>query len=140
MQLSNPYQQYKEQSLSTLTPGELLIKLFDELAKQMSLAKLKIESKDYAAVNDSLQKCQTIVQTLAGSLDMRYPISGDLKNMYAFLSGQLLQANLKKNSKILSDCLPLVRDLRDSFDQAEKISRKQSVQRSTVNAIGGRPV
>lgn len=137
MQLMNPYQQYKEQSLSTLTPGELLIKLFDELSKQMTLAKIKINDKDYGAVNNALQKCQTIVNTLSSSLDMRYPISKELRSMYAFISGQLLQANLKKNAKIIEDCLPLVRDLRDSFDQADKISRKQSVQRT---AVGGRTV
>lgn len=135
MQPSNPYQQYKEQSLSTLTPGELLIKLFEELAKQMTLAKIKINAKDYGAVNTSLQKCQTIVNTLANSLDMRYPISKELRNMYAFLSGQLLQANMKKDAKIIEDCLPLVRDLRDSFDQADKINRKQSVRQA---AMGGR--
>lgn len=132
MQLTNPYQQYKEQSLSTLTPGELLIKLFDELSKQMTLAKIKINDKDYGAVNNALQKCQTILHTLSGSLDMRYPISKELKNMYMFISGQLLQGNLKKDIKLIEDCIPLVRDLRDSFDQAEKISRKQSVQRAAV--------
>lgn len=135
MQLSNPYQQYKEQSLATLTPGELLIKLYEELAKQMTLAKIKIGTKDYAAVNTALQKCQTIVNTLASSLDMRYPISKELRNMYAFISGQLLQANLKKDAKLIEDCLPLVRDLRDSFDQADKISRKQTVRTTTM---GGR--
>lgn len=130
MQLANPYQQYKEQSLSTLTPGELLVKLFDELAKQMTLAKIKIGVKDYGAVNTALQKCQTIVNTLSSSLDMRYPISKELRNMYAFISGQLLQANLKKDAKVIEDCIPLVRDLRDSFDEANKISRKQSVRQA----------
>lgn len=137
MAFANPYQQYKEQSLSTLTPGELLIKLFDELVKQMTLAKIKIGVKDYGAVNNALVKSQTILNTLANSLDMRYPISKELKSMYAFILQQLLQANLKKDSKIIDDCIPLVRDLRESFDQADKLSRKQAFQRAPV---GGRTI
>ncbi len=137
MQLANPYQQYKEQSLSTLTPGELLVKLYEELAKQLTLAKIKINTKDYAAVNAALTKSQTIVATLADSLDMRYPISKELRDMYIFIAQQLLQANLKKDAKIVEDCIPLVRDLRDAFEQANKISRKQAQQR--VN-VGGNAV
>jgi flagellar protein FliS len=125
MVAKNPYAQYKEQSLSTLAPGEELVKLFDELLKQNNVAVKAIEGKDYALANDSLTKAQTILGTLASSLDMRYPISANLRDLYIFLSQQLLKANMRKDVKIVNECIPLMRDLRDSFEQAEKISRKQ---------------
>lgn len=132
MQLANPYQQYKEQSLATLTPGEILVKLYEELTKQLMLAKIKIEAKDFGAVNNALTKSQTIVNTLASSLDMRYPISKELRDMYVFISQHLLQANLKKDAKMVEECIPLVKDLRDAFEQADRISRKQTQQRVGV--------
>lgn len=130
----NPYQQYKEQSLSTLAPGELLVKLYEQLIKQMHLGKIGIEKSDFAVANDALTKSQTIVSTLAASLDMRYPISQELKDMYIFLAQQLMKANMQKNAAILENCLPLVKDLRDSFDQADKLNRKQQAH------VGGKAV
>lgn len=121
--LTNAYAQYKKQSLSTMAPGELLVKLFDELIKQCRLAVIHIEKKDLAAANESLMKSQTIVSTLDSSLDMRYPISGELHNFYIFFAQQIRKANLEKNVNILNELVPLLKELRDSFTQAEKLSR-----------------
>jgi flagellar protein FliS len=130
---TNPYQQYKEKSLAMLTPGEILVKLYEEMIKQLTLAKLKIDKKDFGAVHDCLTKCQAILATLSDSLDMRYPISADLRNLYIFLTKHILTANLKKDKKMVEDCIPIVRDLRDSFDEADKISRM-----SAAGAVSGR--
>lgn len=130
----NPYQQYKEQSLSTLAPGELLVKLYDEMIKQMRIAVLGIEKKDFAKVNDSLVKAQSIVGTLESSLDMQYEVSQNLRQLYIFIAKQLMQANIKKDIGMIEDCIPIVRDMRDSFEQADKITRKSHA------AVGGRAV
>ena len=79
MYTANPYQQYKEQSLNTLSPGEIVVKLYDELIKQMRISLIGIEKKDYAQVNNALNKAQTIIGTLESSLDMKYEVSkGDV--------------------------------------------------------------
>jgi len=132
MSTNNPYAQYKEQSLSTLAPGELLVKLFDELLKQCRLGAMGIRSKDLGSANDSLTKAQTIVSTLAEALDMRYPISKELRDMYVFLAKELLRANLQKDVRMVNAVIPIIKDLRESFDQAEKINRRQQ------HAVGGR--
>lgn len=126
MQGTNPYQQYKEQSLSTLTSGELLVKLYDESIKQMRIALNGLEKKDYGVVNESLNKVQTILHTLDSSLNMQYEISANLHDLYIFISKELRDANLKKEGSHIEDCIPLMRELRDSFEQADKITRMQS--------------
>ena len=131
---ANAYTQYKNQSLSTMAPGELLVKLFDEMIKQCRLAVIHIEKKDLAAANDSLIKSQTIVSTLDSSLDMRYPVSKELHDFYVFFAKQLLKANMEKNVAVINDLLPLLKDLRDSFDQAEKQSRRKQ------HAVGGKAI
>lgn len=138
MQARNPYTQYKEQSLSTMAPGELLVKLFDEVIKQCRLSAIAIRSKDYGQANDGLTKSQTIITTLMSSLDMRYPISTELREMYVFLGKQLLNANLQKDAILIEQVLPLIKDLRDSFEQADKISRQNKHVPAAV--IGGRAV
>lgn len=132
---ANPYQQYKEKSLSTLAPGELLVKLYDELVKQMRLAVLAMDKKDYGLVNASLTKSQTILGVLESSLNMQVPISENLRELYIFIAHQLLKSNVDKSAGPITDCIPLIRDLRDSFEQADKISRKEH-----AGVAGGRAV
>lgn len=50
----NPYQKYQQQSVMTMTPGEMLTRLFDELIKQLSAFKEYNSQKDYALANDAL--------------------------------------------------------------------------------------
>lgn len=127
---TNVYQQYKEQSLSTMSPGEILVKLFDELIKQMHIALRGLEKNELGVVNDALTKSTIIVSTLESSLNMKYEISDNLHNLYIFIGQQLIEANEKKEAQPVLDCMSLVRDLRDSFEQADKISRKE--QRSNL--------
>jgi flagellar protein FliS len=133
--LPNPYQQYKEQSLNTMSSGEILVKLFDECVKQLNIGQRAILAKDYAKTNDSLSKTQEIIDTLSISLDMNYEISQQLRPMYTFLSQRVMQANMKKDAAIIAEVLPLLKELRGSFDEAQKLSR-----RPQYSAVGGRAI
>ncbi|MBP5605374.1 MAG: flagellar protein FliS, partial [Ruminiclostridium sp.] len=48
---ANAYSEYKKQSLQTLTPMEIVVKLYDEAEKQMNLAIIDIGGKNYAGAN-----------------------------------------------------------------------------------------
>lgn len=116
-----------------MSPSEILIKLFDEVSKQLHIAQLSIPKKDFSKANDSLCKSREIIETISYSLDMNMPISENLRQMYNFISSQILQANVKKDTQIIDSILPLVKDLRDSFCEAQKTSRleqQNAVRRS----------
>ncbi len=123
--MTNPYTQYKQQSLSTLTPGEIVVRLFEEASKQLHSATLSIEEKDFAKANEALIKAQQIFAGLTASLDMRYPISLQLRELYQFVLQELRMANIKKDTAMIGELLPLIEDFRDTFRQAEKLSRIQ---------------
>ena len=42
------YQQYKQQSINSMTPGELLLLLYDELVKRGTMASIDLDNKDYS--------------------------------------------------------------------------------------------
>ncbi|MDR2908394.1 MAG: flagellar export chaperone FliS [Oscillospiraceae bacterium] len=131
--MTNAFAQYKNQSLSVMTQGELLVKLFDEITKQCQIARIGIEKADFITANFALVKAQSILSTLAESLDMRYPVSKNLHELYIFFARQFMEANSKNTVKPIDDVMPLIKDLRASFEQAEKLSRSQQ-------AIGGQAV
>lgn len=138
---NNPYDSYKQQSVMTMTHGEMLVRLYDEVIKQMNSAKRSIGDKDASATNQSLQKCQRILNYLDNTLDKKYEVSASLSSLYDFFIQQTLAANVRKDASLLEDLIPMIVDLRDTFVQAEKLSR-MSTQRpmtqtnSFVGAVG----
>ena len=121
----NPYQQYQRQSVMTMTQGEMLTKLYDEVIKQMSGAKICLTEKDLSGVNNALQKAQRILFYLKSTLDFKYEISGNLDALYDFFIKRIVQANLKKDAAMLDEIIPMIEDLRDTFVQADRNARSK---------------
>lgn len=123
MQQANLYQQYKAQSLETLTKGEIVVKLFEESSKQISMAIFFGNSGNSFKSFNCILKAQKIISTLNSSLDMKYAISIELNEMYLFLHNKLGEANANKDVALMKELLSLVDDLKVTFRQAEKLAR-----------------
>lgn len=121
----NPYDKYKEQSVMTMTPGEMVVKLYEEVINQMNRAIISIGENDIGTTNSSLQKCQRILNHLRITLDDRYEISKALRQLYDFFLVQIIKANIKKDAAPLHDILPLIVELKDTFAQGERLARMQ---------------
>ncbi len=114
------YQNYKAQSLSTMTQGELLILLLDELVKRLLRGDMALEQKDYPEFEKSIQRCIDIVRYLDDTLDRRYEISRGLHRLYDFFCYDLNRIMIGRNKKELDKLRPMITDLRDTFSIAEK--------------------
>ena len=80
----NGYEQYKMQSVNTMTSGEMLLLLYDELLKRLARAQVALEDENYDLFNQSVQRSKEIVQYLDFTLNMEYKISYELRRMYEF--------------------------------------------------------
>jgi len=138
MQQANLYQQYKAQSLETLTPGEIVVKLFEEASKQINLAIFHANSGNQYKSFNSIVKAQKIIRTLNFSLDMRYAISTQLNDMYLFIHDKLGEANTNKDLALMKELLALVDDLKVTFRQADKLARAKSAGMHAGAAGAGR--
>lgn len=114
------YQQYKEQSVNTMTQGELLLLLYDELVKRSNRAELALDKEDFALFEASVDRCVDIIHYLDDTLDRHYPISAELARLYEFFCYELARIKVGRNRKELERIKPMLADLRDSFRQAEK--------------------
>ncbi len=121
----NPYNSYSHQAILTMTPGELLIKLFDEAIKRMNLAIMYIDQKETVKAHNALIRSQLIVKHLNDTLQKDYSFSGDLAKLYDFILENLQQANIKKDTKIINDVLPLITELRETFAECDRLTRKE---------------
>lgn len=114
------YQQYKQQSINSMTSSELLILLYDELVKRATLASIALEQKDYTLFESTVQRCIDIIRYLDETLDRKYSISHDLSRLYEYFTFQLRRVMIGRNAQVLNELRPMLSEMRDTFRIAEK--------------------
>lgn len=127
--MHNPYEAYKKQSIMTMTPTDMLTALYDGLLKELSFASAAFEQSDYGKINDHLQRSQRILRHLQTSLDFQYEISQQLDSLYDYFIQVTVQANVKKDPAGLADVIQMIRELRDTYVQAEKQTHPSAAAR-----------
>lgn len=127
----NPYQKYQTLAVNTLTSGELIVLLYDEMTLRMNKAILCIRQKQFSDAHNHIVRAEKIISYLVETLDMRYPISKNLNKLYDYINRELIRANINKDIAILEELIPMVTDLKDTWKQADLITRQKT------NYIGG---
>ncbi|WP_373485098.1 flagellar export chaperone FliS [Acetobacterium malicum] len=122
MQYANAYQESKRYAIESLSKGEVVVKLFEEASKQIKMAILLTEREEFVKSFNCIAKGQKIISSLILSLDMQYPISIELNEMYNFIYTKLGEANVSRDIQLMKDLWSLINDLKDSFREAEKMS------------------
>ena len=112
------FQQYKEQSVDTMTQGELLLTLYDELVKRLTRAEIALEKQEYDVMGESVDRSNEIINYLRGTLDRSYEISKNLWKLYEFFGYELARVKYGRNAEELQRVKRMVCELRDAFRTA----------------------
>lgn len=118
--------QYQEQSVSTMSKGDQLVLLYDELIKSLKHASILFGQGQDEQAKKRTAKARNIVNYLYAILDDRYGLSAELKRIYSHLLTQIIRANVSGDAKLLDAEIPSLQGLRDAWAQAEKSLRKRS--------------
>ena len=119
----NAFEQYKKTSVNTMTKAELLILLFDEAIKKLNRSKVLMEQGDFENAKVNLEKTRNIFIYLTVNLDEKYEMSQELSDMYMFFNAEIIKASSMKSTKYIDEILPMVKELRDTWEEADKIAR-----------------
>lgn len=127
MYQSNAYAQYRNNSVNYASKEQLLLMLLDGAVKFAKVARQAMADKDIAKANENIKKTQDIFYELIATLDLRY--AGDWGNkliaVYRFIINRLVQANIKKDVKIIDEVMPLIEDVRSLWQEAYRASKQQ---------------
>jgi flagellar secretion chaperone FliS len=126
MALSNPYQQYQQNSVTTASPGELTLMLYNGCLKFITLGKQAIQQNNIEAKNTNIIKAQKIIQEFMVTLNMDQEISQSLMQLYDYLHRQLIQANIKNDTSILDEVAGFVTELRDTWKEVIQVNRQMT--------------
>lgn len=116
---------YKQNSVTTASPGELTLMLYNGCLKFLTIAKKAMLDKNIEAKNTNLQKAQAIITELMVTLDMNVPISKEIQPLYDYMNRRLLEANIKNDPAIIDEVAGLMTEFRDTWKEVIRLNRQQ---------------
>lgn len=119
------YRDQKDQAVNSMTQGELLLLLYDELVKRLTRAELFLGKENYEQFEDCVDRSLDIIRYLDDTLDRQYPISMNLTRLYDFFSYELNRVKAGRNRTELERVRTMIGELRDTFREAQRNSEAE---------------
>lgn len=117
----SPYDRYKKVKIETASQGKLILLLYEGAIRFLNHAKLSLEDKRYDVVNNNLIKAQDILTELMLSLNMGVgEIAKNLYSLYDFMYRKLIEANIKKDSGLITEIRDMLQELKGAWEQGIK--------------------
>lgn len=128
---SNAYNAYKQNSVTTASPGELTLMLYNGCIKFIGQAKNAIAEKNIEQRNYYIQRAQAIISEFMSTLNMDYEISHQMLPLYEYMSRRLTEANIQNDASILEEVENLVIEFRDTWKEVIKKNRQEQFATGT---------
>ena len=120
--LASARSKYVTDSVTTMSPGQMIVALYDRMLLDLERATTAVARHDVFAAHSALMHAQEIVDELLVSLDLtQWAGAPTLAALYRHIKGELVIANVNKDSAPLIACKQLLVPLRDAWREAAGI-------------------
>ena len=120
------YAAYANNKITTATPAELTLMLYEGAIKFCNIAIAGVEQKDIQKAHTNIMKVQNIIEEFQVTLDHRYAVAKDFDAVYDYLLKRLIEANIKKDAEILNEVLQHLRTMRDTWKEVMRLTQNGS--------------
>jgi flagellar secretion chaperone FliS len=114
-----PTTAYKQQSILTATPGQLVVMLYDGCLRFLNQSAHAMREGDLAEAGRRMARGEAIIEELLSTLDLEQGgvIASRLQGIYVFCHRQLMEARLQRDADKIDTVVRLLGELRDSWAQ-----------------------
>ena len=133
MSLSNPYAQYRQNSVETATPTRMVVMLYDGAIRFLGQALPAMRAHQYDQQSLYIGKAQAIIAHLRDTLDFQAggAVAGHLNGVYVGLFDALTEANIHDRPERVEEAIEALRELREAWVEVDR-------QCQAGKAAGGR--
>jgi flagellar protein FliS len=122
---------YLNDSVSTASPGRLLVMLYERLVLDLTKAETALGLGEREDASGHLMHAQDIVIELRASLDMDvWDGAVGLAKIYGYLLSELVAANVKADAARVAACRQLIEPLLDAWRQAATAAAETTARRA----------
>jgi flagellar protein FliS len=116
---------YKTNSVNYASKDQLLLMLVDGAVKFAKIGKQALLDRDVKKSHENIVKAENIFYELMATLDVSKAgkWGQSLMSVYDFIVRRLTDANIKKDAAIMDEVIPLIENIKDTWEQAYKMSR-----------------
>ncbi|MET8149247.1 flagellar export chaperone FliS [Actinoplanes sp. NPDC049668] len=112
-------ERYLADSIATASPAKLLTMLLDRLVLDLTRGEQALLAGDRPQARENLLHAQDIVMELHTTLDVNvWDGAADLARLYAFVTTELINANVQGDAVKVRQCRDLMEPLRDTWREA----------------------
>ncbi|UHA75715.1 flagellar export chaperone FliS [Paenibacillus sp. 481] len=119
--------QYLKVQVETASPGELTLLLYQEIVKSLLRAKQHYSQHQFEEMNHMIHKVRSIYSELIVTLNMDYPISKDLFQLYMFYQQQLAHFIVKRDELVLEDAIEFSKGMVETWKLALQQLKKVEI-------------
>lgn len=111
---------YGAVQVTTCTPGQLLVMLYDGLFRYLAEAQVAMKAKDRARAGERIGRVHSILEMLASTLDPSHApeLCENLHGLYLFCMSRVVAANVKQDPAALAEVADVLSPLRDAWREA----------------------
>ena len=123
-------QYYLEAQIKSASPGQLLVMLYDALVQNAETAEAALAVPenliDLSPAARPISRCIDIITELSSSLRSEYEpeLCAQLSSLYRFFTEELSAALDQRNAGKITAIMPLLRELRQTWTQAQKTAAR----------------
>ena len=112
-----PTAAYKQQSILTATPGQLVVMLYDGCLRFLQQGAQSMREGKLAEAGSRLQRAEAILDELLSTLDLEQGgvIASRLQGIYVFALRHLMEARLERDAGKIDRVVELLGELRESW-------------------------
>lgn len=123
--MNNAAQAYQTNSVTTATPAELTLMLYNGAIKFAKQSKTAMLQKQMDKAHEYNIRVQDIINEFIITLNRDIPISEQFLVMYEYLLNRLITANIQKDPEILGEVEDFLVQFRDAWKEAMALAKKQ---------------
>jgi flagellar protein FliS len=113
---------YVNDSVTTMSPGQMIVALYDRMLLDLERATAAIGEHDVFGAHSAIVHAQDIIDELLVTLDVKTWAGGaSLAALYRHIKDELVAANVDKDVAPLLTCKELLIPLRDAWREAAGI-------------------
>jgi flagellar protein FliS len=115
---ASKYSAYTRVDVETASQGKLIVMLFNGAIKRAEEAKRQLDKGKREGVHNNLIRAQEIIGELRGALNLQAgPVAKNLDRVYEYFQYLLIQANIKKLPEPIEECVELMTNMRDTWQE-----------------------
>jgi flagellar secretion chaperone FliS len=111
---------YGAVKVTTATPGQILVMLYDGLLRFLREAETAMATKNRTKAGERISRAHAILAYLLNTLDSQYApdLCRNLQSVYVFCMQRLLSANIEQDVAKLADLVRILSPLREAWTTA----------------------